>query len=215
MWMVAVRLKPKNLGPTTQDSVTLYKWFSTRGTQFSKARAALSEDIFGLYNEGMGRGCCHAVRRHCSTGPPMHRTAPKQRIIQPNASTAPRMRNPALYWGQWAEHGEQGIYSPTYVFLRDSESRASVRGSARGGTTRKQCCQNWTLCWALNLLLFLLHHTVYQSRNQDKGEGFTTAKTLKQPKYPLADKYMVHTHNEILLSLKKEMTCHSQQHGWT
>lgn len=63
MWMVAVRLKPKNLGPTTQDSVTLYKWFSTRGTQFSKARAALSEDIFGLYNEGMGRGCCHAVRR--------------------------------------------------------------------------------------------------------------------------------------------------------
>lgn len=31
MWMVVVRLKPKNLGPTTQDSVTLYKQFSTRG----------------------------------------------------------------------------------------------------------------------------------------------------------------------------------------
>ena len=58
----------------------------------------------------------------------MYRTAPKQRIIQPNVSIAPRMRNPALYWGQWAECGEQGIYSPTYVYLMDSESGASVRG---------------------------------------------------------------------------------------
>ena len=50
------------------------------------------------------------------------RTVSKQRMIQPNVSTAPRMRNPALYWGQRAECGEQGIYSPTFVYPMDSES---------------------------------------------------------------------------------------------
>ena len=112
---VAGGCKLKAWKPGTHNprlSITPCEWFSS--DLISQRMCGRVWRHFWSLQLAVGRCYCHLVIRCCWIDPILHRMAPQQRITQPNVSVVPRLRNPALYWDQWAECGER-VSTPLHV----------------------------------------------------------------------------------------------------